>query len=198
MALGRKASTEPLSSEDMALLAAVAAQAATALENGRLYRQLQVKADELDRMREFSENILESLNDGLAVVNRDDRVVRWNRRLEELYGVRHEEAVGRRLDEILDAGFFEVLRSARRESPDGAALLPRAARRRGTTPPRRLLVNVATTPLRDIGRARSPGRSSSSRTSRRACSSKSSCRSPRRWRRSACSPPAWRTRSTRR
>ena len=38
MALGRKASAEPLSSEDMALLAAVAAQAATALENGRLYR----------------------------------------------------------------------------------------------------------------------------------------------------------------
>ena len=55
----------------MALLAAVAAQAATALENGRLYRQLRMKADELERMREFSENILESLNDGLAVVNRE-------------------------------------------------------------------------------------------------------------------------------
>src|SRR5204863_7881531 len=85
MALGRKASTEPLSSEDMALLAAVAAQAATALENGRLYGQLRVKANELDRMREFSENILESLNDGLAVGDRDERIVRWNRRLEELY-----------------------------------------------------------------------------------------------------------------
>src|SRR4029078_12827538 len=112
MALWRHASTEPLSSEDMALLAAFAAQAATALENGRLYRQRRNKADELDRMREFSENILESLNDGLAVINRDDRVVRWNRRLEELYGLRHEEAVGRRLDDILDDGFFEVLRSA--------------------------------------------------------------------------------------
>ncbi|MDQ3420420.1 MAG: PDZ domain-containing protein, partial [Acidobacteriota bacterium] len=86
MALGRKASSEPLSSEDMALLAAVAAQAATALENGRLYRQLRMKAEEVDRMREFSENILESLNDGLVVLNREDRVVRWNRRLEELYG----------------------------------------------------------------------------------------------------------------
>ena len=122
MALGRKSSAEPLSSEDMALLAAVAAQAATALENGRLYRQLTVKADELDRMREFSENILESLNDGLAVLDRDDRIVRWNRRLEELYGVRHEAAVGRRLEQILDEGFFEILRSGRRESPDGAAI----------------------------------------------------------------------------
>ena len=64
MALGRKESGEPLNSEDMALLAAVAGQVATALENGRLYRQLRLKADELDRMREFSENILESLTMG--------------------------------------------------------------------------------------------------------------------------------------
>ena len=148
MALGRKASAEPLSSEDMALLAAVAAQAATALENGRLYRQLTVKADELERMREFSENILESLNDGLAVVNRDDCIVRWNRRLEELYGIRHEHAVGRRLDEIFEPGFLEVLRAARRESPEGAAFyrVPLVTRHEGARP---LLVNVATTPLRD-------------------------------------------------
>jgi PAS domain S-box-containing protein len=148
MALGRKASNEPLSSEDMALLAAVAAQAATALENGRLYRQLRMKADELERMREFSENILESLNDGIAVVNRDDRIVRWNRRLEELYGVRHEEAVGRALREVFDGGFLEVVRSARRDSPEGAAFyrVPLATRHE---PARRLLVNCATTPLRD-------------------------------------------------
>jgi GAF domain-containing protein len=44
LALGRKDSAEPLNSEDMALLAAVAGQVATALENGRLYRQLQTKA----------------------------------------------------------------------------------------------------------------------------------------------------------
>ena len=148
MALGRKASNEPLSSEDMALLAAVAAQAATALENGRLYRQLRVKADELDRMREFSENILESLNDGIAVLDRDDRVVRWNHRLEELYGIRHEQAISRRVAELFDSGFFEVLRSSRSESPEGAAFyrVPLTTRH---DPPRRLLVNVATTPLRD-------------------------------------------------
>ena len=121
MALGRRASAEPLSSEDMALLAAVAAQAATALENGRLYRQLRMKADELERMREFSENILESLNDGLVVVNRENRVVRWNRRLEELYGIRHEQAVGNRLYDLFDPGVLEVFASATREAPEGAA-----------------------------------------------------------------------------
>jgi two-component system NtrC family sensor kinase len=148
MALGRKASSEPLSSEDMALLAAVAAQAATALENGRLYRQLHVKADEVDRMREFSENILESLNDGIAVVDRDDRIVRWNRRLEELYGIRHENAVGRLLDQLFDSGFIEVLSSAKREHPEGTTFyrVPLSTRHE---PGRRILVNVASTPLRD-------------------------------------------------
>jgi PAS domain S-box-containing protein len=99
-------------------------------------------------MREFSENILESLNDGLAVLNRDDKFVRWNRRLEELYGVRHEAAVDRRIDEIFDAGFFETLRRARRDSPDGAAIyrVPLMTRH---DPPHRVLVNLTTTPLRD-------------------------------------------------
>jgi len=58
LALGRRESGEPLSSEDMALLAAVAGQIATAVENARLYRQLHIKAGELDRMRAFNENIL--------------------------------------------------------------------------------------------------------------------------------------------
>jgi two-component system, NtrC family, sensor kinase len=147
MTLGEKASGEPLSSEDMALLTAVAAQAATALENGRLYRQLHVKADELSRLREYSENILESLTDGLTVLDDGDRVVRWNRRLEELYGLRHEEASGRQLREIFDDGFVEVLRSARGDAPDGAAIyrVPLTTRHADR---RRLLVNVATTPLR--------------------------------------------------
>jgi two-component system, NtrC family, sensor kinase len=83
-----------------------------------------------------------------VVVNPDDRIIRWNRRLEELYGVRHEEAVGRRLDEVFSSSFFEVLRSARRESLEGGAFyrVPLTTRHE---PARRLLVNVATTPLRE-------------------------------------------------
>jgi PAS domain S-box-containing protein len=148
MALGRKASTEPLSSEDMALLSAVAAQAATALENGRLYRQLRTKADELERMRQFSENILESLNDGLAVLDQDGRVVRWNRPMEELYGVRHEDAVARALGELFDPQIVRALGGPLSRRTEGAAYyrVPMTTRH---DPPRRLLVNLGTTPLRD-------------------------------------------------
>ena len=148
MALGRKASTEPLSSEDMALLSAVAAQAATALENGRLYRQLRTKADELERMRQFSENILESLNDGLVVLDRNGRVVRWNRPMEEIYGVRHELAVGLGLDELFETGIVRMIRGSEAGAAEGTAhyRIPMSTRH---DPPRRLLVNLGATPLRD-------------------------------------------------
>src|SRR5678809_1741776 len=100
LALGRKDTGEPLNSEDMALLSAVAGQIATALENARLYRQLHLKALELDRMRAFNENILESLDDGLLVLDLDDRIVRWNSALEVLSGVSKGEATTRRLEQL--------------------------------------------------------------------------------------------------
>src|SRR5205823_12373624 len=97
LALGRKDTDEPFNSEDLALLTAVAGQVATAIENGRLYRRLHLKAEELGRMREFNENILESLDDGMVVFDQDERIIRWNRALEGFYGVPHEDAIGRTL-----------------------------------------------------------------------------------------------------
>jgi PAS domain S-box-containing protein len=148
MALGRKSNAEPLSSEDMALLSAVAAQAATALENGRLYRQLRTKAEELERMRRFSENILESLNDGMAVLDRNGVVVRWNRQMEELYGVRHETAIGQSLGTLFDRAIVSMIRGSSTASPEGSAhyRVPMTTRHDQA---RRLLVNLGATPLRD-------------------------------------------------
>jgi hypothetical protein len=102
LALGRKESDEPFNSEDLGLLTAVAGQVATAIENGRLYRQLHLKAEELGRMREFNDNILESLDDGLVVFDVDERIVRWNRALESFYGVTRQAAEGRLLADIYD------------------------------------------------------------------------------------------------
>jgi two-component system NtrC family sensor kinase len=151
LALGRKAHAEPLSSEDTALLLAVAAQAATALENGRLYRQLHLKAEELGRMRQFNESILESLDVGLAVVDDGDRVVRWNRALESLFGLPSSAAIGRSLRELFDAAFVESITAARRESPQGASLYRLSlAPRASSQGDNRVLVNVTTVPLRAI------------------------------------------------
>ena len=148
LALGRKGTGEPLNSEDMALLAAVAGQIATALENARLYRQLHLKAHELDRMRAFNENIVESLDDGLLVVDLNDRVVRWNTALEQLYGVPREEAAGRGLHDLFDAPFVEAIRAARRDTPNGATLSRVPLAGRGAAEGRTIVANAAVVPLR--------------------------------------------------
>src|SRR5437667_780714 len=122
LALGRKERDEPFNSEDLALLTAVAGQVATAIENGRLYRQLHLKAEEIGRMREFNENILESLDDGLVVFDGEERIVRWNHALEDFYGIRRHDAVGKALIDIFDQPFVEALRAARQEHPYGARL----------------------------------------------------------------------------
>ena len=145
LALGRKTSGEPLNSEDMALLAAVAGQIATALENARLYRQLHLKAVELDRMRAFNENIVESLDSGLLVVDLHDRIVRWNTALEQLYGVPRAEAMGRPVDEVFPGQFVEAIRAARRDTPNGATLSRIPLEMRGAEA---LIVNTAVVPLR--------------------------------------------------
>ena len=168
LALGRKETDEPFNSEDLALLTAVAAQVATAIENGRLYRELHLKAEELGRMREFNENILESLDDGLVVFDLSERIVRWNRALEDFYGVARHDAVGRALGDIFDAPFVEALRAARQEHPYGATLyrVPLSRRRaergegvaaepgRGAVAPAvsddsRILVNATAVPLQN-------------------------------------------------
>jgi two-component system NtrC family sensor kinase len=144
LAVGRRASAEPFSSEDMALLGAVAAQAATAIENARLYGALRAQAEEVERLRQFSDSVVESLSDGLVVLDLDDRVLRWNRRLEDLLGIERGRAVGRRVASIFDKPFLDSLYDARRAQPGGATLyrLPLSARGRDA------LVNVGIAPFR--------------------------------------------------
>jgi PAS domain S-box-containing protein len=152
LALGRKDTDEPFNSEDLALLTSVAGQVATAIENGRLYRQLHLKAEELGRMREFNENILESLDDGLVVFDADERIVRWNRALEGFYGMPRTAAIGKQLSDVFDRPFVDALHAARRENPYGATLyrVPitrHSASTRHDDRSLKLLVNATAVPL---------------------------------------------------
>jgi len=155
LALGRKDTDEPFNSEDLALLTSVAGQVATAIENGRLYRQLHLKAEELDRMREFNENILESLDDGLVVFDVDEYIVRWNRALESFYGVSRDNAIDRKLSDVFDRPFVDALRAARRDNPFGTTLYRIPLTRRSKPlasedgQAHKLLVNATVVPLQE-------------------------------------------------
>ena len=89
-----------LSLDDVELLVTVSNYVAIAIENSRLYSSLQRKADEYERLKEFSENIVESINVGILAAGLDDRVESWNTQIERLTGIGRDEAVGKCLSEL--------------------------------------------------------------------------------------------------
>jgi two-component system CheB/CheR fusion protein len=58
---------------------------------------LRERSLELDEVNDFLQSILTSIRSGIAVVDTEMRVLAWNQGVEELWGLRHEEAVGKHL-----------------------------------------------------------------------------------------------------
>jgi len=99
-AVSRTTEGDFLSTDDIDLLVMLSNYVAIAIENSRLYSSLQSKADEYERLKEFSENIVESINVGILAAGLDGRVESWNSQIEKLTGVPREGALGRPLCEL--------------------------------------------------------------------------------------------------
>ena len=63
--MGKKKDNTFLSSEDWELLRTISPSVALALENAYLYDQVNLRAHELERLKDYSENIIESLTVGM-------------------------------------------------------------------------------------------------------------------------------------
>ena len=82
-----------------------------AIQNARLYASLEQKISEYERLKEFNENIVESINVGVFAVDLEERVESWNAQMEVMYAMSRQEAVGQYLRDILPANFVtEFLR----------------------------------------------------------------------------------------
>jgi len=92
-----------LSSVDVELLVTLSGYVAIAIENASLYRSLQRKVEQYERLKEFSENIVESINVGILAADLDDRVESWNSQIEQLSGVPRDRALGRKLEDLFPA-----------------------------------------------------------------------------------------------
>jgi len=91
--LGRTQKGDYLTSEDLELLETLADYIGIALENALLYKSLEQKAAEYHNLKDFSENIIESINVGVLVESVEGRVVGWNHALENLTGHRRSETL---------------------------------------------------------------------------------------------------------
>jgi PAS domain S-box-containing protein len=143
LGIGKTVDGDFLSSEDVELLFTLAGYVAIALDNARLYSSLENKALQIERLKDFSENIVESLNVGVLAVDLQGRVESWNTQLEQMIGVPRQEAMGQRLDEVLPSSLVAEL-AARSEAEHVSSLykLPLRTRSSGN-----LVVNVSVAPL---------------------------------------------------
>jgi PAS domain S-box-containing protein len=80
--------------DEVQALAALAATASAASSSAELYERVTEE-------KERSEAILANIADGIVAVDRDDAIVLWNATAEQISGVPAEEALGRRIVEVL-------------------------------------------------------------------------------------------------
>jgi PAS domain S-box-containing protein len=112
LAIGELAQGRHFSGEDMALLSALAGYAAIALENAALYHSAQTQAVELERLKNYTENILESIDVAVVAVNANGRVRSCNRAFEILYGAARNEIIGASAENLLSSDVIASIRNA--------------------------------------------------------------------------------------
>jgi two-component system NtrC family sensor kinase len=114
--LGRTIGGDFLSSEDVELLESLASYIGIALQSASLYAQLQEQVSEFERLKEFNENIVESINVGILAVDLEDKIESWNAQMEAMYALSRKEALGQPLTAVFPPEFIEAFDRFRNES----------------------------------------------------------------------------------
>jgi two-component system NtrC family sensor kinase len=143
LGLGKTVEGDFLTSEDVELLETLAGYLAIAIQNARLYASLQQKVDEYERLKDFNENIVESINVGVLAVDLEDRIESWNSQMEVMYALPRWQALRRPLGEVFPTAFVEEFYRVR-QNP-GIHNLYKF--RLGTPTGESRIVNVAIAPL---------------------------------------------------
>jgi two-component system, NtrC family, sensor kinase len=142
LGLGKTVDGDFLSSDDVELVQTIAGYVAVALDNAQLYTSLEQKALEIARLKDFSENIVESLNVGVLAVDLGGIVESWNTRMEQLFGVTRQEAVGHQLRALLPEELASEIAS-RRDEEQITGIYKQRLHHQG----KYLTLNVSITPL---------------------------------------------------
>lgn len=93
IALGNKLSGDIFTSEDLVLLTTLANQTAVALDNARLY-------DEVLSMKNYSDEILRSMTNGVLTTDVRGRIITYNYMAERITGKRLSEVLGKTCEEV--------------------------------------------------------------------------------------------------
>ena len=108
--LGRTTSGDFLSSEDVELLESLASYVGIAIQNARLYASLAQKVTEYERLKEFNENIVESINVGILAIGLDETVESWNAQMEVMFAMPRVDVLNKSIDAVFPAEFMSEFR----------------------------------------------------------------------------------------
>jgi two-component system, NtrC family, sensor kinase len=143
LGLGKTVEGDFLTSEDIELLETLAGYIGIAIQNARLYASLEQKVAEYERLKDFNENIVESINVGVLAVDLADRIESWNSQMEVMYALPRWQALTRPLSEVFPAAFVEEFYRVR-QNP---GINNMYKFRLGTPTGENRIVNVAIAPL---------------------------------------------------
>jgi two-component system, NtrC family, sensor kinase len=107
LGLGKTNKGDYLSSEDVELLETLGGYIGIAIQNGQLYASLQQKVAEYERLKDFNENIVESINVGVMALDMEDRIESWNAQMEVMYALPRWQALTQPLRSVFPAEFVE-------------------------------------------------------------------------------------------
>ncbi len=132
--LGPRRTGDLYSRDELEMLTLLTQQAAVALENARLYRKVAAYTQDLKELvkartqeletanrrlvgeRDRLNAILQSMADGLLVIDRDDRIVLVNPAFTAMIGRTAESLIGRYVGDVMDCSqLLQVLAEARRQ-----------------------------------------------------------------------------------
>jgi two-component system NtrC family sensor kinase len=116
LGLGKTMQGDFLSSEDMELLETLGGYLGIAIQNGQLYASLQQKVAEYERLKDFNENIVESINVGVMALDMEDRIESWNAQMEVMYAVPRWQTLTQPLKAIFPAEFVEEFDRMRQDA----------------------------------------------------------------------------------
>jgi two-component system, NtrC family, sensor kinase len=116
LGLGKTTKGDYLSSEDIELLETLGGYLGIAIQNGRLYASLQQKVAEYERLKDFNENIVESINVGVMALDMEDRIESWNAQMEVMYALPRWQTLTQPVRSIFPAEFVEEFYRVRQNS----------------------------------------------------------------------------------
>jgi PAS domain S-box-containing protein len=143
LGLGKTTKGDYLSSEDVELLETLGGYIGIAIQNGRLYASLQQKVAEYERLKDFNENIVESINVGVMALDMEDRIESWNAQMEVMYALPRWQALTQPLRSVFPAEFVEEFYRVRQNAGINNLYKFRMSTPAGET----RTVNVAIAPL---------------------------------------------------